>query len=78
MVASAVRRPLSVSRQHFQSTSPLKFLSQFQLNLFGASRKGGKKVYIYGPGHMTKVAAMPIYGENFKKYSSPEPLDQLP
>ena len=25
-------------------------------------------VYINGPGHMTKVAAMPIYGKNLKKY----------
>ena len=24
----------------------------------------GKKVYINGTGHMTKVAAMPIYGKN--------------
>ena len=27
-------------------------------------------------GHMTKMAAMPIYGENLKKSSSPEPIDQ--
>ena len=26
--------------------------------------EGGTKVYINGPGHMTKVAAMPIYGKN--------------
>ena len=25
------------------------------------------KVYINGPGHMTKMAAMPIYGKNHKK-----------
>ena len=25
---------------------------------------GGTKVYINGPGHMTKMAAMPIYGKN--------------
>ena len=24
----------------------------------------GKKVYINGTGHMTKMAAMPIYGKN--------------
>ena len=28
---------------------------------------GGTKVYLNGPGHMTKVAAMPIYGKNLKK-----------
>ena len=26
--------------------------------------EGGMKVYINGPGHMTKMAAMPIYGKN--------------
>ena len=25
---------------------------------------GGTKVYINGPGHMTKMAALPIYGKN--------------
>ena len=27
--------------------------------------EGGTKVYINGPGHMTKMAAMPIYVKNF-------------
>ena len=27
-------------------------------------------------GHMTKMAAMPIYGENLKKSSIPEAIDQ--
>ena len=36
--------------------------------------KGGKKVYIFGPGCMTKMVAMPMYGKNLKKSSSPEPL----
>ena len=40
--------------------------------------RGGKKVYIFCPGHMTKTAAMPIYGKNLKKSSSPEPLGRLP
>ena len=26
--------------------------------------------------HMTNMAAMPIYGKNLKKSSSPEPIDQ--
>ena len=26
-------------------------------------------------GHMTKMAAMPVYGKNLKKSSSPEPID---
>ena len=32
----------------------------------------GTKVCSNGPGHMTKMASMPIYGKNLKK-SSPEP-----
>ena len=35
--------------------------------------KGGTKVYINSPGHMTKMAATSIYGKNLKKSSSPEP-----
>ena len=27
-------------------------------------------------GHMTNMAAMPIYGINLEKSSSPEPIDQ--
>ena len=42
------------------------------------SSKGGKKVYIFHPCHMTKMATMAIYWENLKKSSSPEPLGQLP
>ena len=34
---------------------------------------GGTKVCSNSPGHMTKMAAMPIYGKNLKKSSSPEP-----
>ena len=34
---------------------------------------GGTKVCSNGPGQMTKVAAMPIYGKNLKTSSSPEP-----
>ena len=41
------------------------------------SSKWGKKVYIFRPGHMFKMAALPIYGINVKKSSS-EPLDRLP
>ena len=32
--------------------------------------EGGKKFYINGSGHMTKMIAMPIYGKNFKKSST--------
>ena len=40
--------------------------------------EGGTKVCINGPGHMTKMAAMPIYGKNLKKSSSPEPASRFP
>ena len=29
-------------------------------------------------GHMTKMAAMPIYGIKLQKSSSPDPIDQWP
>ena len=64
-----------VVRPQFQTSSPLKPLGQSKLNfMWSHPWQGGKKVYINGPGHMTKMAAMPIYhGENLKKSSSPEP-----
>ena len=40
--------------------------------------EGGTKVCINGPGHMTKMAAMPIYGKNIRKSSSPEPAGRFP
>ena len=39
---------------------------------------GRMKVCSNGPGHMTKMAAMAIYGKNLKKSSSPEPKGQWP
>ena len=39
---------------------------------------GGMKVCSNSPGHMTKMAAMPIYGKNLKKSSSPEPKGWWP
>ena len=35
--------------------------------------EGGTKVCSNVLGQLTKMAAMPIYGKNLKKYSSPEP-----
>ena len=39
---------------------------------------GRKKInkYTNELGHMHNMAAMPIYGKNLKRSSSPEPLDQ--
>ena len=39
---------------------------------------GGMKVCSNGPGHMTNMAAMPIYGKTLKKSSSLEPNSQWP
>ena len=39
----------------------------------GASLGLGNKNLLNGAGHMPKMAAMPIYGKNLKKSSSPEP-----
>ena len=36
----------------------------------GLPWEGGTKVCINGPGHMTKMAAMPIYGKNPSKIFS--------
>ena len=33
-------------------------------------REGGINVFINNPGHMTKMAAMPIYGKNLSKIFS--------
>ena len=39
--------------------------------------EGGTEVYINGPGHLTKMATMPIYGKNHKKSSSLKPMDRF-
>ena len=39
---------------------------------------GGTKVCSNGIGHMTKIAAMPIYGKNMKNSSSLEPKGRWP
>ena len=38
----------------------------------------GMKIYTIELSHMTNMAAMPIYGKNIKKSSSPEPIDRWP
>ena len=34
--------------------------------------EGGRKLYINGPGHITKMATMPIYGKNLQNSSPTE------
>ena len=65
-------RSSSSVRSHFQTSSwPIK--AKFYVE---PPWEGGMKVCINGPGHMTKMAAMPIYGKNLKK--SPEPAGRFP
>ena len=52
----------------FETTGPIE--AKFYVE---PSWDGGTKVCSNGPGHMTKMATMPIYGKNLKKSSSPEP-----
>ena len=42
-----------------------------------ASIEWGINVYINNLGHMTKMAAMPIYGKNHQKSSSLKPIDSF-
>ena len=54
------RRPFTFSNVFFSETAwPIK--AKFYVE---PPWEEGTKVYINGPGHMTKMAAMPIYGEN--------------
>ena len=73
-----VRRPSSSSsvvvRSQFRTPSSQKPLGQSKSNFYVEPPwEGGTKVCINGLDHMTKMAAMPIYGKNLKKTSSPEP-----
>ena len=64
--------------QHFQ-TSPLKPLGLIEARFHVEPPwDGGMKVYSNDPGHLTKMAAKPIYGKSLKKSSSPEPKGLLP
>ena len=46
---------------HFFSETAWPIIAEFRVE---PSLAGGKKVYINGTGHMTKMAAMPIYVKN--------------
>ena len=51
----------------FQRSSPLNRLADESQILCGASLGRGTKVCSRDLGHMTKMAAMPIYGKNHSK-----------
>ena len=54
---------ISVMCQHFQKGSTLKLLGQFYLNFICSLQEKGAEIFIFGPGHMAKIDAMPIYGK---------------
>ena len=57
------RGNIHVYYHNIQTSSPLKPLGQSKPNFM----EGVINVYINNPGHMTKMAAMPIYGKNPSK-----------
>ena len=64
MVVSGVRRPSTFSKDFSsEATEPISIKFHMQ-----PLDKRGKKVYIFRPGHMTKMAAMLIYGKNLKNF----------
>ena len=67
--SSSVRRPSSTLSNIFSSETAWPIKAKFYVE---PPWEGGTKVYINGPGHMTKMAATPIYGKNPSKSSSPE------
>ena len=73
---SVVRRPSvrpSTISNDFSSETTGPIATKFHIQPPGPL---GKKNCSNGLGHMTNMAAMPIYGKNLKKSSSPEPLDR--
>ena len=69
---SSVRRPSTISNDFSsKTTGPIATIFHIQ-----PPRPLGKKNGSNGLGHMTNMAAMPIYGKNLKKSSSPEPINR--
>ena len=71
--AVVVVRPSTISNV-FSSETAWPIIAKFYVE---PPWEGGTKVCINGPGHMTKMAANPIYGKNLQK-SSPEPVGGFP
>ena len=58
---------ISVVCRHFQRIFTLKPPCQFHLNFICSLQAKTERKFIFGLGHMTKMANIPIYGENVKK-----------
>ena len=67
------RRPHSLNIFSSETTGPIKVKFHMELPW-----NGWTKVCSNVPGHMTKMAAIPKYGKNFKKSSSLESKGQWP
>ena len=68
----SVRRPSTITND-FSSETTGPIATKFHIQAPGPL---GKKSESNGLGHMTNMAAVPIYNKNLKKSSSPEPVDQ--
>ena len=71
---SVVHRPSTISNDFFSETAG-PIVTKFHIQPPGVLRKNSCS---NGLGHMTNMAAMPIYGKNLKKSFSPEPIDRWP
>ena len=68
----SVVRPSTISND-FSSETTGPIATKFHIQPSGPL---GKKNYSNCLGHMTNMSAMPLYGKNLKKSSSPEPVGQ--
>ena len=65
---SSLRRPPSLNIFSSETPGPIKV--KFHME---PPWDRGTKICSNGPGHITKMAVMPIYGKNLEKSSSPGP-----
>ena len=56
------RRPSTMFKNLLKNAWPIKAKSHVKLPL-----KVGRTFCVNGPGHMTKITAMPLYGTNLQK-----------
>ena len=63
--SSSVRRRPPFSKIFSETACPIK--AKFYMKHLS---EGGTNVFINNPGHMTKMAVMPIYGKNPSKFFS--------